>query len=227
MPANGSSGLGVNRCKSATMTTVTTPKRDKRREYGQQARCSVCSLSVVSVRCGDCLKSAIENPRLQMQEECTKTEQLRSQLSDLLESKRNDWQSLHSLHSRMISRIEKLRDRCAGLRDDIYEERIDAADLRYRIMERDLKLREAWYILGHKRTELVTWVLDPLVCCLRDELESRMDELAEARREKVLQASPPKRETLTCCVVSHCLFVAPHTRHSHSSTSSLPTTDAP
>eukprot|EP00286_Rhodomonas_abbreviata_P012728 CAMPEP_0181325082 /NCGR_PEP_ID=MMETSP1101-20121128/20721_1 /TAXON_ID=46948 /ORGANISM="Rhodomonas abbreviata, Strain Caron Lab Isolate" /LENGTH=365 /DNA_ID=CAMNT_0023433337 /DNA_START=15 /DNA_END=1109 /DNA_ORIENTATION=+ len=85
-------------------------------------------------------------------------------------------------------RIEQLRDSCHATRDQMFEGRIDAADLRYSTIEKEQKIKEAWGHLKHKERDLVTMVLEPLRCCLQEELQLGVEELAELRRSKVLQA---------------------------------------
>ena len=165
-----------------------TTETKKRREHNAFPKCSVCSSTPHGMQCGECVVFAIQNLRKQVEGESKNANTLREKLTNLLESKQAGPETLRMRHIRTQDRIKSLRDRISCLRDNIHEERIDAADLRFRILEKEQKLREAWYCLGHKRTELVEWVLDPLVCCLRDELESRLNDLAEARRENVLSA---------------------------------------
>ena len=139
-----------------------------------------------AVYCSTCADARLQSLREEARRESSKADEARHRLSEFIESRKEAWRAQN--HSKVLKRVEALHSTCAVLRDEIFEERIDVADLQYGLMQKELKLRDAWFQLEYKRRELITLVLQPLVCCLRKELTFTLDELADARRDKVLQA---------------------------------------
>lgn len=95
-------------------------------------------------------------------------------------------------------RVNALQDRCSAARDAIFERRIDAADLRYGTIEASQRIKEAWCKMNERFHDLSVKFILPEETALCAELERHAADLADLRREKVLQSVILFQVDLSC-----------------------------
>eukprot|EP00288_Rhodomonas_lens_P004415 CAMPEP_0177744972 /NCGR_PEP_ID=MMETSP0484_2-20121128/30051_1 /TAXON_ID=354590 /ORGANISM="Rhodomonas lens, Strain RHODO" /LENGTH=358 /DNA_ID=CAMNT_0019259551 /DNA_START=330 /DNA_END=1403 /DNA_ORIENTATION=- len=154
-------------------------------------RCYCCSVrrsaqQSPSLICPACLAAKLKSLREETEQQKAKAAVARDKLN--AEILRFERQRQRSRQQALQQRIVTLRESCARTRDQMFEGRIDAADLRYRTIEKEQEVTEAWGLLKQKQRDVVTMVLEPLRSCLEEEVQVNLEELAELRKSKVLQA---------------------------------------
>ena len=113
----------------------------------------------------------------------------RERLNDVLERASRSQNRRQAREVNTVKRrTEILQDKCSAARDAIFEQRIDAADMRYRIMEASHRINQAWHMLMEKHRHVSQTVIQPIQSALQHDLSLSLTELAALRRQKVIES---------------------------------------
>eukprot|EP00960_Hanusia_phi_P035337 751640-Hanusia_phi.AAC.1 len=151
--------------------------------------CLVCERQVLAKQqkhCKVCLPKILRELREQIQDIAGRAGRVREGLASEIE-KRDVSRRKRLQPTGVSSGAATLRDRCSKIRDQIFEGRIDAADLRFQQLEGQRRLEQAWMSLSQKHDEILENVLFPTERKLNNLLSETLSQLAMVRAQKVLE----------------------------------------
>ncbi|EKX37374.1 hypothetical protein GUITHDRAFT_145071 [Guillardia theta CCMP2712] len=170
-----------------TESKRSTAKGMQRRNDSYDSTCLVCERHVSTRQqrhCKLCLPKVLQELRGHVKEVSQRAARAREKLAGEIErrdkSDRSRPQATRSLTGAAI-----LQDRCSSIRDQIFEGRIDAADLRFQQLEAQRRLEQAWMTLSQKHDHILENVLFSTERRLHGLLAEKVSELAMQRAQKV------------------------------------------